>query len=523
MEQMQYYCVTTRRFTLLCGHEDWLKITQDYYNEVLLFYYRLFLRTEEKEPGRLTDQTNQQVLRELEILSIEGRDGRTVPWPLPWKRVPLYFRRAAINGAIAEARSYLGRCRAGMASAQTKHFQRGVTFYKGMFCELTDHSVSLKLWDGKVWNWVHCRLKGRELPADTKCMSPTLNLTPKGAVLNVPVRENVEDGRKAKERMQAGIRICSLQFTNEDAFAVGVILEPDGEQAAVRFFRGGLEYTHLCRMRLDKIKESGEAMGLPEYVFYKTDIFSEKQLEEASDQQEKASGQEVKATEQGAKSSGQEVKATDQQEKVPGQEVKAPDQGKKASGQEVKASDQREKVSEQVTSNEVNPEGQSGKGKPDGKGFEDLTEDIYVDSGKKPERYNQKYWMKLKHLNDYYAHRVSREIVDYCKENQAGMIVIPRYDDRFTHYVMGRAGNWSVLGLSRRICSLLAYKAWKAGIVIVEVHAGGTSACCSKCGERVRKHGSEYECLKGHRGNRYLNTARNLGIKCLRGFGRDVV
>lgn len=440
MKTKQCYCMTTRRFTLRCGCEEQLKITQDFYNKVLLFYYRLFLRTEAQEPGRLADRSNQQALRELEVMTIVGRNGDSVPFPLPWKKVPLYFRRAAVNGAIGEARSWLGRRRAGMVSAETEHFQKGVTFYKGMFRDLTDRGVSLKLWDGQSWSWVNCRLKGRAFPVGAECLSPTLQLTAEGAMLNVPIRENVADGRKAKERMAAGTKICSLQFTNSDSFAVGVVLDSQGEETAVRFFRGGKEYAHLCHMRLDRIRRSGEAMGLKEYVSGQAHIPSGVERAGISDLPEE---------------------------------------------------------SEEIS-------------------------DIETDtgSGREPERYNQKYWMKLKHLNDYYAHRVSREIVDFCVENQAGMIVLPRYDDRFAGYVMGRTGNWSVLHLSRRICTLLSYKAWQAGIVAVEVHAGGTSACCARCGEKVRKHGSEYICPRGHQGNRYLNTARNLGIKCLRGFGR---
>lgn len=428
METSQCYSVTTRRFTLRCGCEERLYLTQDFYNEVLLFYYRLFLRTEEQEPGRLIGKTSQQALRELEVMTVVGRDKTPVPWPLPWKRVPLYFRRAAINAAIGEARSLLGCRRAGLEAAVTEQFHRGVTFYRGMFRDLTDLSVSLRLWDGQAWDWVRCRLKGRAVPAGALCLSPALQLTPGGAILQFPIKEKVEDGRKAKERMEAGTRICSLQFTNSDVFAVGVVLEPDGEETAVRFFRGGKEYTHLCRMRLDRIRASERAMGI--------------------------------------------------QKCVPGQE-------------------------KEIT---CATENRSNQGETSGK----------------PERHNQKYWLKLKHLNDYYAHRVSREIVDFCQENQVGMIAVPGYDDRYSGYVMGRTGNWSVLHLGRRIRTLLSYKAWQAGIVVVEVQAGGTSACCALCGEKVRKHGAEFTCPRGHQGNRYLNTARNLGRKCLRGFGKVV-
>ena len=50
-----------------------------------------------------------EALRTLEKLTIPGRDRQPVQYPLPWQKVPLYFRRAAINSAIAAASSYLSR------------------------------------------------------------------------------------------------------------------------------------------------------------------------------------------------------------------------------------------------------------------------------------------------------------------------------------------------------------------------------------------------------------------------------
>ena len=47
---------------------------------------------------------------------------------------------------------------------------------------------------------------------------------------------------------------------------------------------------------------------------------------------------------------------------------------------------------------------------------------------------NKKYYMRYKHLNEHYAHQVSREILDFCKENQAGIIVLPEYDEDFFPY-----------------------------------------------------------------------------------------
>ena len=41
------YSITTRRLRLCCGHPEWLRKTQDFYNEIESFYYDLLLAHEE--------------------------------------------------------------------------------------------------------------------------------------------------------------------------------------------------------------------------------------------------------------------------------------------------------------------------------------------------------------------------------------------------------------------------------------------------------------------------------------------
>lgn len=86
MQKFPYYAITVRRYNVLFRHTDWLKKTQELYNEILLFYYRLYLETfPDQQPG------TQEALRILETLTIVGRDKQPVPTPLPWKKIPLYF------------------------------------------------------------------------------------------------------------------------------------------------------------------------------------------------------------------------------------------------------------------------------------------------------------------------------------------------------------------------------------------------------------------------------------------------
>ena len=65
---------------------------------------------------------------------------------------------------------------------------------------------------------------------------------------------------------------------------------------------------------------------------------------------------------------------------------------------------------------------------------------------------NRKYYIRLKNLSQHYGHQVSREILSFCKESQAGIIVLPDYDQNFTRMAMVKSGNFSPLHLSSKRC-----------------------------------------------------------------------
>ena len=399
------YCITTRRFTLRCKHPEWFHITQELYNQVVEFYYRLLL-----DYPKLHALNNQQILRELEILSIPGREKNAVPHPLvidSGNRIPLYFRRAAINAASAMVKSYLNR--EGFTN-QASDIEASVVYYKGMYRDFTEESITLKVYDGTAWQWMKCRLSGNQLPDSLEIMSPTVVIAGNTISLHVPVKEEVSDARTSKERMKAGENICSIQFTNSDAFAAACILDSQGHQLAVRFFKGGKEYRHHCTLLLKQIEKS-----------------------------------------------------------------------------------------------------ESSRRKPDESG-------TYQKDNPLHEKTNQKYWIHLKNLSDHYAHQVSSRIIAFCQEKDAKAIVMGDSNSADTAAVMKSAGNWSPLHLSTRIRENLSYKAWKAGIVVLEVIPDQKLSVCSVCGAEITRHGEMYECANGHKGNRYLNLAKNLGRICLEDY-----
>ena len=250
------YSITTWRLHLWCRHPEWLRTTQEFYNRIAEFYYNLLL-----DHTDLWEMGSQQTLRELEIMSIPGRGGRIPSDPLPWKKVPLYFRRAAANEGIASAKSYLSRFAQDEKIGRAEKLNAAVTYYKGMYQEFSAKEITLRVWTGDTWTWMHCRLSGRAFPENARLMSPSVVFEYKYDMLHVPVRQNNENTATVRQRMQAGCRILCIQFTNSDAFAAGVVLDGTGQEIAVKFWKGGKEYSHHCRKLLEKIQKSQEATG----------------------------------------------------------------------------------------------------------------------------------------------------------------------------------------------------------------------------------------------------------------------
>lgn len=391
MEKPQYYSITVKKMNILTRHSDWLVKTQELYNQILEFYYNLYLDTfQDGRPGSM------EALRTLEKLTIPGRDRQPVQYPLPWQKVPLYFRRAAINSAIAVASSYLSREKQKIRSTS---FTESVICYKGMYRDFEGNAITLKIWTGEKWLWNRIKLRGNTIPEEGQMMSPSIVLKKTGPELHIPWKTFVKDGRTAKERMAAGEKICAVTFTNQDALTVCCVLNSDGAKENVFFVRGGAEYAHRCRQVTDKIKKS-EASG----------------------------------------SSGSSA--------IP----------------------------------------------------------------------NSRYWMKLKNLNDFYSHSISRQVINYTIKQGAKMIVLPEYEKEHSRILMSKAGNFSPIHLSTAIREKIKYKAWQEGLVVVELQQHNISSTCAACGASIHKKGQNFVCKNGHQGNYYLNASWNLGLKCIRGF-----
>lgn len=396
------YCTITYKLRLYIKHIEYVKLTKDIYNQVVLFYYNLLL-----ENIDFLNLSNQYCLRELEKLTILSRTGE-IPKKYLDMDLPTYFRRSAINQAIGAVRSYMNLLdsyekdenKKGKEPSKTTEFNCSPVFYQGMYKDLTRTSVKLKLWNGYKWDWFQTKLNGRDFDEKLESMSPTLVINSQYVMMHLPVREIVDDVRPVKERMQdEELKVCGISFSNTDNLAVCTILDKNGEFVKSKFISGGNYYKAQTEKILKQIKKHRQ-------------------------------------------------------------------QGKK----ELERAD------------------------------------------------HKTYWEKLNRIRQNTAHKVSKEIIDFCLENNVKVISITKLEDDVNGFGH-RVGKYSPITLRRIIVNYLSYKSFRTGILITTVRQNYTASKCYMCRAKIRRNESEFSCENGHKGNYYFNTAMNIGKMCLKKFG----
>ena len=268
------YAITTYKIQLNYKHLDWFKQTQSLFDAVLAFYYKLL----EKQPETL-ELSNQNLLRHLELQTIKQRDGTKPEIPLPFEKIPLYFRRAAINAAISMYRSYMGKLK-NWAEKQIKNekpsppkrLHMSMLYYKGMYKDFDEKSILLKLYTGRAWAWVKHRYTGRPFPENAELMSPTVVIKKKKVMLHIPVKEIVEDGRTAKERVKQHESFVAVALTTSDSLAVCTTIQADSG-AMPLFYQGWKkELAHRRKQQLLGYTKRSSApenvIGRPNLKYY---------------------------------------------------------------------------------------------------------------------------------------------------------------------------------------------------------------------------------------------------------------
>ncbi len=268
MEQKKVGKITTTyKVRLYNKHLNWLENTKLLYNQVLEFYYKILV--EHKE---LLELSNNLLMRELEIMTVGTKkmkaEKKEAEYTLKdFPKIPLYFRRAAINNAVSLMRSYQSNFEMWQKSfiegqpSQASQFRASPVFYKGMYKDFTEDSITLKLYTGKEWKWISYRYTGRRWSEKAKLLSPTIKVGKKEAWLHVPVEEIVTDIRTVKERMETEQEILAVSFPGDDCMAVCVRMNLEGKELDSYFIRGGREWKAKKKKIYKKIEKVRESRG----------------------------------------------------------------------------------------------------------------------------------------------------------------------------------------------------------------------------------------------------------------------
>lgn len=132
---------------LFCSEKQILAETEKLYCEAVAFYYELL-----KDRNELWTENLLTIQGQLEKLTVPGKDGRVPEYLPPGGKLPVYFRRSAMNKASMAVKT------AAASGCFPQKIEANITFFKGMYRDLTSTSVVLKLWNGKKWIWTECGL-----------------------------------------------------------------------------------------------------------------------------------------------------------------------------------------------------------------------------------------------------------------------------------------------------------------------------------------------------------------------------
>lgn len=144
----------------------------------------------------------------------------------------------------------------------------------------------------------------------------------------------------------------------------------------------------------------------------------------------------------------------------------------------------------------------------------------------------QRILQKIQNLNEYYAHKISRQIVDFCISQEIDRIVVPEFAAEKTAVSIGmlreiksfRQKKFNYGWLGRRIVRYLKYKAFAEGILVEELKGNKSLELCATCGAKIvrfqegqkrnqsSQEGTLFQCENNHKGNFGLNMAKNLGM-----------
>lgn len=106
---------------LFCSEKQILAETEKLYCEAVAFYYELL-----KDRNELWIENLLTIQGQLEKLTVPGKDGRVPEYLPPGGKLPVYFRRSAMNKASMAVKT------AAASGCFPQKIEANITFFKGM-------------------------------------------------------------------------------------------------------------------------------------------------------------------------------------------------------------------------------------------------------------------------------------------------------------------------------------------------------------------------------------------------------
>jgi len=134
--------------------------------------------------------------------------------------------------------------------------------------------------------------------------------------------------------------------------------------------------------------------------------------------------------------------------------------------------------------------------------------------GQRTSKRIRRLWRKIKRINDWIAHDVSKKIVEIAKENNA-MIAMENLKKLYpvkgnSRKLNRRISNW----VRGKVVKYTIYKARWEGIKVKLVSAKNTSKTCHLCGSQGLRAGANFFCVHCHHTyNADFKASVNIGIR----------
>ena len=489
------YAITTYKIQLNYKHLDWFKKTQSLFDAVLAFYYELL----EKQPEALS-LTNQNLLRHLELQTIKQRNGTPPETPLPFKKIPLYFRRAAINAAISMYRSYISKLRDWETSMENGKLKMENERPESQSDSDSNQIGQADLLHNYPLSTVNSQLKSAKNPVGNHAL-----VVPQSG-------SNKQKGRPSRPKH---LHMSMLYYK-------GMYKDFADKSILLKLYTGKAWAWVKHRYTGRPFPENAEPMS-PTIVIKKKKVMLHIPVKEVVEDSRTAK-ERVKQNESfvAVALTGSDTLAVCTTIKADGRATapyfikggKALAHRRKQLLGYTKRGTAGKKMTHIIGNDALGvcPRGLSSYGQAE------------AGSALQEHRPNAKYYEKITRVTDHYAHEVSRKIVDYAAHQGAKIIVMPAYGNTFAKGTLPYLKTNVMDFIGRRIIRYTSYKAWQVGIVVTFNSVGNAKKECSHCGSVIYKYNTEYQppsqnfyggknfrCKKGHKGSTALNTARNIG------------